>query len=320
MSGKALLIVVLGFTIIFMIMGYFWGGIATRSTENHVSYYSTTVAHNIAVSGANIGLQKVIYSYNTTGNLLDGNIITQDFERGEMVVDIDTSKPVKVLTSKGYFPKGSTEPQIVKVKLLQDITSMARYAWFIPSVSTGASNQRPWITGNKIWGGFHSNQFLNVYGDPIFYGKVTTLKGIKDWGEESDPKFYGGYEEGISVSWEMNKKLDVQKAAAIEGQATPGAMCYFDKVGGKKVNNLWLQFNDDGTVIYRTDTNNSGDNIDNYSAAVTMNLSEMAPNGIIYVDNGDVYMSGTLNGKVTVVADGASGFGGPGNVYLVGDD
>ncbi len=26
MSGKALLILVLGFTIIFMVMGYFWGG------------------------------------------------------------------------------------------------------------------------------------------------------------------------------------------------------------------------------------------------------------------------------------------------------
>ena len=227
MSGKALLIIVLGFTIIFMVMGYFWNGLATRSTDNHVSYYSTTVAHNIAVSGANIGLQKVIYNYNTNGNLLDGNIVTEDFEDGKMIVDIDTSKPVKVLTSKGYFPKTSTEPQIVKVKLLQDITSMARYAWFIPSVSTGAANQRPWITGDKIYGGFHSNQFLNVYGDPVFYGKVTTLKGIKDFGTNSNPQFLGGYDEGISVSWEMNKKLDIQKAAAIEGQKTPGANVLF---------------------------------------------------------------------------------------------
>ncbi len=41
-------------------MGYFWGGLATKSVDNHVSYYKTTIAHNIAVSGANIGLQKVI--------------------------------------------------------------------------------------------------------------------------------------------------------------------------------------------------------------------------------------------------------------------
>ena len=36
---------------------------------------------------------------------------------------------------------------------------MARYAWFIPSVSTGASNQRPWITGDKIWGGSNRTSF-----------------------------------------------------------------------------------------------------------------------------------------------------------------
>ncbi len=81
MSGKALLILVIGFTVIFLVMGYFWGGIATRSTDNHVSYYKTTVAHNIAVSGANIGLQKVIADSNLTGELF-----WKDFEDGEMHV------------------------------------------------------------------------------------------------------------------------------------------------------------------------------------------------------------------------------------------
>ncbi len=58
MVGKASLILIIGFTLIFVVMGYFWGGIATRSVDNDVSYYKTTIAHNIAVSGANIGLQK----------------------------------------------------------------------------------------------------------------------------------------------------------------------------------------------------------------------------------------------------------------------
>ncbi len=39
---------------------------------------------------------------------------------------------------------------------------------------------RPWITGDSVWGGFHSNQFIVVDGDPVFFGKVTTLKGIKE--------------------------------------------------------------------------------------------------------------------------------------------
>ena len=69
MSGKALLILVVGFTIIFLVMGYFWGGLATQSTDNHVSYYKTTIAHNIAVSGANIGLQKVIADSEWVSNI-----------------------------------------------------------------------------------------------------------------------------------------------------------------------------------------------------------------------------------------------------------
>ena len=72
-------------------MGYFWGGIATRSTENHVSYYKTTVAHNIAVSGANIGLQKVIADSNETGDIVD-----EDFENGVMDVNISASWPFSV--------------------------------------------------------------------------------------------------------------------------------------------------------------------------------------------------------------------------------
>ncbi len=60
MPGKGSLILIIGFTLIFMVMGYFWGGIATRSVDNHVSYYKNTVAHNIAVTGANLALHEVL--------------------------------------------------------------------------------------------------------------------------------------------------------------------------------------------------------------------------------------------------------------------
>ena len=76
------------------------------------------------------------------------------------------------MTSTGTF---MSVDQIVKVKLMRDQTSLAKYAWFIPSVSTGSVVHRPWITGDSVWGGFHSNQFLDVDGSPVFFGKVTTL-------------------------------------------------------------------------------------------------------------------------------------------------
>ncbi len=304
MSGKALLIIVLGFTIIFMVMGYFWGGLATRSTDNHVSYYKTTVAHNIAVSGANVGLQKVIADSTETGN-----IVNENFEKGVMDVNITPLGPSqRTLTSIGTF---MDEEQIVKVKLMRDETSLAKYAWFIPSVSTGSVTQRPWITGDTVWGGFHSNQYLVVDGDPVYFGKVTTLKGIKDMGSGSDPQFLGGYEEGVKVGW--LKSMHYPDYQTIAG---PGASFTKD---------LWLQFHDNGTVTYRTRIKNGGSNpgqdSSNYSSltsASTVSISALAPNGVIYNKGADIFISGTLSGKLTIVSEGSSG-GGSGNIYLEGD-
>lgn len=302
MSGKALLILVIGFTLIFLVMGYFWGSLATRSVDNHVSYYKTTIAHNIAVSGANMGLQKVVSNYNTTGNLLSGNLFDQDFENGRMDVNIDTNGTFKTLTSVGTFMGVN---QVVKVKLIQDQASLARYAWFIPSVSTGSATQRPWITGDSIWGGFHSNQFLVVDGDPVFFGKVTTLKGIKDLGSGSNPQFLGGYEEGIEVNWTSNMHYP-------DFETLAGAGATFNK-------DIWLKFNADGTVTYRLQSGaQGGQDSTKYGAPLTVPVSTLAPNGVIFIDKANVYMSGVLNGKVTIVSEGSSGAGN-GNVFFVGD-
>ena len=304
MSGKAVLILVLGFTLIFAVMGYFWGGIATRSVDNHVSYYKTTIAHNIAVSGANIALQKVIADSNWTSN-----ITNWDFEKGKLTVTITSlGPPTRTLVSTGTF---MGVDQIVKVKMMRDQTSLAKYAWFIPSVSTGSTN-RPWITGDQVWGGFHSNQFLVVDGDPIFYGKVTTLKGIQDQAKSpyvSDPQFLGGYKEGIKVDWTSSMHYPNYSALATQANVNN-----FDKV------DLWLRFNSNGTVTYAS-AKGGGNDSTKYASRTTIPLTDIAPDGknaIIYNNGGDIYLSGTLSGHVTVVSEGSSG-GGQGNVYLVGD-
>lgn len=299
MSGKALLILVIGFTMIFLVMGYFWGNLATRSVDNHVSYYKTTIAHNVAVSGANIALQEVIADSNWVSDIVD-----RAFEGGLMNVSLTGLGPVtRTLSSKGSFMGIN---QYVKVKLMRDQTSLAKYAWFIPGNSTGSVPNRPWITGDSIWGGFHSNQFLVVDGDPVFFGKVTTLKGIKDMGTGSDPQFLGGYEEGIDVNWVKSMHYPDYDALA----PTAG-------VNNFKNVDLWLKFNADGTVTYASKKNGGNDST-NYPARTTIPLTTMAPNGVIYLDQGDVYMSGVLSGKVTIVSEGSSG-GGAGNVYFTGD-
>lgn len=301
MSGKALLILVVGFTLIFAVMGYFWGGLATRSVDNHVSYYKMTIAHNIAVSGANLALHEVITDPSWNAG------ISKNYELGHMNVSVRDSlvDTVKIIRSVGTFMRDS---QIVTVKLM--LISYAKYAWWIARVPTGSHNKRTWITGDTVWGAFHAEGDLNIEGDPVFYGRVSVEKGI-NMTDGSNPKFLGGLITGVSVGWDHNMKLTQQAAAAAEGEAL-GGICNFAS------QNLWLTFNSNGTVTYRTAAKNKGGDSSQYSAPITLPLSTMAPTGIIYLDKGDIYLSGKLNGQVTVVSDQSSGTGG-GNVYFVGD-
>ena len=251
-----------------------------------------------------MGLQNVIADSNLTGELF-----RKDFEGGEMRVRItELGPPIRILTSTGYFPKGGLDSQIVKVKLKRGQTSVAKYAWYIEV--SGGDAHRAWITGDNVWGRVHSNMKLLVNGYPVFYGKVTTLQGWTpvDKKKISHPIFKSGYEDGIDVDMYDKKNLHVPDYKTIAGTAT------FDQ-------DLWLTFNADGTVTYRIpkDPNKGGQESSNYGDPVTVSLDSFAPNGVIYVDKANVYLSGTLSGKVTVVCDGSSGPGGPGNVFLEGD-
>jgi hypothetical protein len=301
MVGKASLLVVLGFTLIFMVMGYFWGRVATRSVDNQTSYYKNTIAHNLAVSGANLGLNELFQDPNWNTGYSD-----LPYELGLMNVTVNVQDSIrKMLTSVGSFMGVDRE---VRVKLMK--STFAKYAWFIASVSTGSKN-RPFITGDTLWGGFHSNQFLMIEGDPQFFGKVSTEKGI-NMSEGSNPFFAEGVSTGVTVAWDNNYNFVDQYNAAQEGLSQGGTNYFASE-------NVWLTFNSDGTVDYRTGPSNARDDLSKYSAPTNLSLDVMAPTGIIFVQRGNLVLSGTLSGQITVVADQSSGAGGAGNVYLVDD-
>jgi hypothetical protein len=301
MVGKASLLVVLGFTLIFMVMGYFWGRVATRSVDNQTSYYKNTIAHNLAVSGANLGLNEIFQDPDWIDGFSD-----LPYEIGLVNVTVNVQDSIsKMLTSVGSFMGVDRE---VRVKLMK--STFAKYAWFIASVSTGSKN-RPFITGDTLWGGFHSNQFLMIEGDPQFFGKVSTEKGI-NMSEGSNPFFAEGVTTGVVVPFDKNYNFSDQYNAAQEGLALGGTNYFVSE-------NVWLTFNSNGTVDYRTGPSNARDDLTKYSAPITLDLEVMAPTGIIFVKGGNLVLSGILSGQITVVADQSSGAGGAGNVYLVDD-
>lgn len=295
MSGKAALILVIGFSFIYLVIARFWNQVTSRAVDNQVEYYNGTVAHNIAISGMNMELSKVFL------NGWEERTLARSFQGGTMSIKTaQTDAVTRLITSVGSFMGSSSS---VKVKIMR--SSYAKYAWFTGSVS----GSRKFITGDKIWGGLHSNPAINIEGNPVFYGKVTTGKGLNPgpsqmqmWGYH--PRFLGGFRTGVEVDFDNNFQFNNEKTAAASG--------------GKYINNkdLWLTFKPNGDLVYMIGNGNNPSV--SYSSPQQVPISSFAPNGVIFVEKGDIYLSGKLKGKVTIVASQSSGQGG-GNVYFVDD-
>lgn len=298
MGGKAAILLVLGFSIIFLVIGYNFGNLSNRAVDNSSDYFEESMAHQIAISGANMALNEIF-----NDSLWNSGYSNVDLNQGKLNLTVTDSVLTKIITSKGTF--NGVDKTVVIV--LQP-SSYAKFAWYVGNMSS-----KQFVTGDTVWGPFHTQSAINIGGDPVFMGKVTTLKGLSP-GETQmkangyDPKFYGGYEAGVDIPLPVNYQFTEERQAAIDGLSLGGSSSHENT-------DLWLTFNADGTVTHRT---GSGSDSSTYSAPITEPLSDYAPTGVIYVKKGDVYMSGTVKGKATVVAGEASGAG-SGNVYLVDD-
>lgn len=298
MGGKASLLLVLGFGIIILVITYNFGNIANASVQNEVDYYSSTKAHNIAVSGAHVALNQLFLNSEWVDGYND-----KPMDDGEFDVNISNVGEMIILTSQGEY-NGFTKEIVVKLKP----SSYAKFAWYIDNMSS-----KIFVDGDTVYGPFHSQSTLNIGGSPVFYGKVTTQRGFSpdptQWDSKGfDPKFYAGFSTGVDIPF-VNTDFSQQKAVALDGVNNFDGSSFFMNT------DLWLTFNANGTVTYRT---GSGSDSSTYSPPVTEPLSDFAPTGVVYLGKGNIYMSGTVKGQVSVVTGESSGLG-QGNVYVVGD-
>lgn len=299
MGGKAAILLVLGFSTIFLFMGDNFNRLSSNAVEDNAEYYIQSNAHYIAVSGANMALNELFLDKEWRTGFTNLSI-----DDGTLNVTVSDSADMVIIKSDGDY---ESETKSVLVKLSP--SGFAKFAWYVGNI-----NSKEFITGDTIYGPFHTQSKLNIAGDPVFWGKVTTLKGLSPNEQQIkmngyNPKFYGGYESGVDIPLPVNYNFSDQKDEALDGVNNYGGSSYFGDT------DLWLDFNSDGTITYRT---GSGSDSSLYSAPVTLPITTFAPNGVVYVDKGNIYMSGTVNGQVTVVAGESSGSG-HGNVYLVDD-
>ena len=288
--GRTSLLMVVGFSTIFALMGFNLSHVAGEGVKNFTIYNTATQAHNIASSAANVACNQIFF----TPNWRDGyNNVS--FAGGKYFVQVRDlpNRRIQVTARADYSGPndrtGEYEDKQSIITVVMQPSSFSKFAYY-----SEVEGSIYWITGDTVWGPFHTQEKLSVSGNPVFYGKVTARKGLSKKTKTSKPEFYGGFASGVSVSLPATM-TPMTDAAKDDGHYTDGI-------------DVYLTFNADGTVTYQEGSD----------PAQTVSLESYAPNGVICVDNGNLHIQGTVSGNVTVSALGSSGLG-KGNVYLDDD-
>ncbi|MDX9924590.1 MAG: hypothetical protein RBS48_07475 [Ignavibacteriaceae bacterium] len=339
MGGKAALLLVLGFSLIFLVVGHNFNRLTIRGMDNYSRYYIETIAYNIAVSGANLaansifmdktweagfsnlsyqgGTLNVYVSNNAAGNpngkvtichIPPGNssarhtmsipagAVAAHLAHGDFLGTCDANtnyQQLATIVSEGTF-EGVTKTIIVELRP----SNFAKFGNYYASISSAYP-----ATGDTFDGPFHTNGKLTTMGSPVFLGKVSTRTGLTKSGTPKDPKFYGGYETG----------LDLPLVFDTTGMRSKASKIFRDTTNSNKKVDVKLYFNSNSTVTFQQRVGTGA-----WSASKTQNLSTFAPNGIIYVERGNVYTKGVVNGNITIAAT-KKGTSGAGGVYFEDD-
>ena len=288
MAGKATFLVIIGFTLVFMVAIKNFGRISTDSVGNMVTYYTEMIAHNIAVSGANLASNQIFVDPTWDDGYSDEPLSGGTFDVTIQI--IDAYKNIRQITSTGSY-HGLTST----VKVTLSPSKFSKFAYY--SVSEGGTI---WWTGSDtVWGPFHTQDYLRAAYHPVFFGKDSSLKSLvyKTNKTTDKPNFLGGYETGISLPMPTDA-VDNMEAAA--------------DAGG-------LEFNGHDTV-YICFANDSLKYKYSYGASYSsLYLPDAASNGMIFAKNAVVRLQGTVKGQYTIGCNSTTSSTGKGTIYLDDD-
>jgi hypothetical protein len=300
--GKASIVYVIGLSVM---LGYSLFNISATSTssmDNYTAYYGRSMAHDIAITGANIGTQLLLrdLTYNT-------NLLNQSYAGGKF--DLYVIKPggdsawIKVYSSIVVSAETIYDTVIACLRF----TSFAKYGWFTEAEKNGyvgcpyygASDWK--ITGDSVFGYAHTNWHFNLGGAPFFNDKVTatTAPTLMSVNGVQAPIYKAGYQWGITVTRPTTSMTRLSNTAS---------------GGGKLFTNqdVGLTFLDDKVNVRIPPTTGTLRND-------TLAITTLAPNGVIVVNNGDLRVKGRYSGAITVAALNDATAPTKGNVWIDGN-
>ncbi|WP_304129870.1 hypothetical protein [Ignavibacterium album] len=286
MGGKVSLFLVMGFAGLFALFSKNIMDTSTKTVDNYAFYFSKSQAHHIAVSGIHMAMMEI----NINDPKWTTGFSNKPFSGGYLDLYVaNLASGILRLTSIGRY--GSYSDTVVVTAKQRSYAEYGNYYNVFSNVWAA--------TGDTFDGKFHANDFIQCYGDPVFKGVVTTSKGVKLYDKNSHPKF----EDGWKLQTNDPVKFDT---AAMRIDAYAGGKVFRDTTNKNKITDVRLIFNSDGTVKYSVSIDGKP-----YTPEVTVPLTDLAPNGLIYIERGNAHIKGTLDGQVTIVASkkGTTGAG-----------
>ena len=292
--GRTSLLMVMGYSVALILMGFNLSQVSTRAYENSIEYHNRSASHSLVASIANMGCQAIYTTPNSfprwTNVSLGGGIVN-----------------LKTDTIAGYAPAGVPKPTNVQltawstyqgfidsVIIVWGASSFGRFAYY--SGSEGPSGGKiNWATSDTVFGPFHTQDKMTVNGSPVFRGKVTNNLGLVKNPTSSTPQFLGGYQTGINIP--MPTDFNPLKNAAL----TNGRYLH-----GK---NLTLTFNSDSTMTIR------GMITTPVAKDTIVLLRTFVPNGALIIDTANVRVKGKFTGRLTLSVQ-SGGVAGKGKLYL----
>ena len=278
MGGKASIFLVLGFSAIMLVVGLNMNRVSSSAVDNSSNYYENEIAKEIARSGINLAASNL--SRNHSWNPTDKKFNYLGDKNLE--ISVKESGDIKTVTAIGIF-KGVAKTIEVKIKL----ASFSEYAYF-----SNVEGDIWWTGTDSVWGPFHTNDNIQVQGHPYFNGPVTSHGGIMKYYTDKAtdaPTIQGTYIPGTTINIPTDGITNLSASASKAGHVFTGTSQVFLKFAGD-------------SIKYKF---NSGD------PYVTVLGSSLAPNGVIYVNNGNLRIEGTVKGNWSI--------GSNKNVYLDND-
>jgi hypothetical protein len=289
--GKQALLMVIGYSLIFLMSGAMMSNSTVDAFNNAMNYYEGNITREIAISAANLGanyifVNKPLMNLNPWWN---GWTTPVKLNGGTFTVVMDSVQDMYGNWGRIRMKATATYgDSMYSVTVLFHPSQFSKFCMY-----TGPMGGTYFEPSDSVFGPCHIEGTLN-YGNPgggpqtfgaYFGGKVTTKSGIAALTNPAKlPTFAQGREDGVSVPLSIN---------TTELKAQAGANLFS---GGE----LWLDLKND-SVAYKTSKT---------GAVTTKLISQFAPNGVIAIDKGTLHVQGQLNTRLTVASLRSSGSSG----------